>query len=177
MVGFIHQCPLIRFRGRSDLVADLVGEKLAEPFVRGLLLRSGRLRRLRPIFMMLVPIRAVPPRYRLYLQAESIAWLSPELEDLCDELQASLGENPYYRQAVGMGQLAPMELTILDPEGESAWQLFERHCLELGRKLGDIKPAALDRWAGWQEVFASLTRATATARTPSAIPTMPAGAQ
>jgi hypothetical protein len=65
-------------------------------------------------------------------------------------------ENPYYRHAAAAGQLAPAEVTALDPEGESAWLLYERRCLEDGQKCGNIKPTALDRRMGWPEVFACL---------------------
>src|SRR5262249_54105242 len=37
VVGFHHQCPLLRFLGKSDQISDLVGEKLAEPHVRTVL--------------------------------------------------------------------------------------------------------------------------------------------
>ena len=51
IVGFENQCPLLRFLGRADGGCDLVGEKLAEPHVRGVLDRlldgRGLRRRLR----------------------------------------------------------------------------------------------------------------------------------
>jgi len=39
IAGFLHQCPLLRFLGKADHISDLVGEKLAEPHVRGVLER------------------------------------------------------------------------------------------------------------------------------------------
>jgi hypothetical protein len=67
-------------------------------------------------------------------------------------------ENPYYRHAVAAGQLAPVEVTALDPAGNSAWRLYERRCLAEGQKCGSIKPTALDRRTGWPEVFTCLER-------------------
>ena len=73
-------------------------------------------------------------------------------------------ENPYYCHAVAVGQLAPTEISVLDPKGSSAWLLFERRCIEEGQKCGNIKPTALDSRAGWPEVFARLEGEPATSR-------------
>ncbi len=72
IVGFHHQCPLLRFLGKSDQISDLIGEKLAEMHVRTVLERLPVLSRLRPRFMMLVPAPGSPPCYRLYLQGPSL---------------------------------------------------------------------------------------------------------
>jgi hypothetical protein len=161
VVGHFHQCPLLRFCGKSDLISDLVGEKLAEPHVRSVLARVPTLRQLAPHFVLLVPVLEQRPRYRLYLQgpAPSAADLLPQL---CRQLQAGLEENPYYRHAVALGQLAPVEAVLLDPEAESAYTLFERRALERGQKSGNIKPAVLDSWTGWPQRFAPLVPLTAT---------------
>ena len=71
IVGFHHQCPLLRFLGKCDQISDLVGEKLAEPHVRAVLERLPVLSRLAPRFTLLVPALDRPPRYRLYLQGPS----------------------------------------------------------------------------------------------------------
>ncbi len=176
VVGFHHQCPLLRFLGKSDQVSDLVGEKLAEPHVRAVLEKLPALARLQPHFSLLVPALASPPRYRLYLQGPSIELCAQSLGQLCLELQAGLEENPYYRHAVAVGQLAPVEAGVLDPAGEPAWLVYERRGLELGQKTGDIKPLSLDPWTGWPDRFAPLLRlssaiaagnAPRTARTPA----------
>jgi hypothetical protein len=156
VVGFHRQCPLLRFVGRGDATSDLVGEKLAEPHVRAVLDRLAAARALRPRFALLVPVPGRPPRYRLYLQAPGLAAGSPLLGPLREGLEGGLGENPYYRHAVATGQLAPAEVAALDPSGDSAWLLYERRCLEEGQKCGNVKPTALDRRAGWPEVFARL---------------------
>lgn len=158
VVGFHRQCPLLQFLGKSDATSDLVGEKLAEPHVRALLNRLLAVLSLQPRFTLLVPILDRPARYRLYIQAPGIAGGSPLLVSLQKGLEDGLMENPYYRQAVAAGQLAPAEVTVLDPRGDSAWRLYERRCLAEGQKCGNIKPTALDRRTGWQEAFAHLER-------------------
>lgn len=159
VVGFLKQCPLLRFFGKSDLVSDMVGEKLAEPFVRAAIDRVWQARGIRPSFALLVPIRDTPPRYRLYVQG--VADL-----DLQTDVQAALEANPHYRYACGLGQLAPVEIAILD--GSDGWQRYERGCLARGQKLGNIKPVALDPRPGWETLFA------ASGHTQDACPASPA---
>ncbi|HEV8068084.1 MAG TPA: GH3 auxin-responsive promoter family protein [Planctomycetaceae bacterium] len=165
IVGFHHQCPLLKFLGKGDQISDLVGEKLAEQHVRVVFERMSSLRSLRPRFMLLVPVLGWPPRYHLYLQGPSVDDAAPLLPQICRELQARLEENPYYRHAVAAGQLAPVAASILEPEGESAWLVYERCSLERGQKSGDIKPLSLDRWTGWPERFAPLLRLTSAGTT------------
>lgn len=156
VVGFQQQCPLLRFLGKSDSTSDLVGEKLAEAHVRAVLDALFVAQSLQPRFALLVPIVERPARYRLYMQAPGITDGSPLLDRLRQGLEDGLKENPYYRHAVAAGQLAPAEVTALDPAGDSAWMRYERRCLAEGQKCGSIKPTALDRRTGWSEIFACL---------------------
>jgi hypothetical protein len=148
VVGRHHECPLLRFIGKADTTSDLVGEKLAEAHVRSVLDRVMRALSLQARFAMVVPVRDRPPRYRLYLQAAGVA-----LPSIRERLDEGLMENPYYRHAVTAGQLAPVEVVALDPDGDSAWLLYERRCLADGQKCGNIKPTALDRRMDWPAVF------------------------
>jgi hypothetical protein len=156
VVDFHQRCPLLRFLGKADASSDLVGEKLAEPHIRVVLDRLMAAQSLRPRFVLLVPVLAQPARYRLYIQAPGITGGSPLLGLLQKGLEDGLMENPYYRHAVAAGQLASAEVTALDPEGESAWLLYEQRCLAEGQRCGNIKPMALDPRAGWPEIFSCL---------------------
>lgn len=156
VVGFLNACPLLRFLGRGDRVSDFVGEKLADTHVRAALEESFAACQLNPSFAMLVPVPARPPRYRLYLQGQDLGPRSEALENLRRVLEAALSKNPYYRQAVALGQLGKVEIAVFPPEGTSAWLLYERGCLARGIKWGDIKPVALAPGTEWAEVFESL---------------------
>ena len=164
VVGHNHQCPLLRFLGKSDLVSDLVGEKLAEVHVRAVLNRLSSLAASDWQFKLLVPVLSQPPRYRLYLQGSD---RRTDCKSVLRELQTGLEENPYYRHAVAIGQLAPVEVMLLDPAKGSAWMIYERRCLENGQKAGNIKPVAMDRWTGWAERFAPLLLDPASGDTPA----------
>ena len=146
IVGFVEQCPLVRFLGKADLVSDLCGEKLAEPFVRAALERLWHKNNARPRFQLLVPVQGAPPRYRLYVQRvpEAGAWQG--------DLQAELEQNPHYRYAIGLGQLAAVEIRVLNDEVDG-WTLYEAGCVARGRKLGNIKPTAIDVRFGWEKDF------------------------
>jgi hypothetical protein len=126
--------------------------------------RIPTLQSLRPRFALLVPVLDRPPRYRLYVQGLPQAVARPLLDRIGDELQRGLEENPYYRHAVGLGQLGAVEVAALDPAGESGWLVYQRHRLAEGQKCGDIKPVALDRRTVWPERLGALTVASANGR-------------
>ena len=148
VVGFENQCPLIRFLGRADRVADLVGEKIDEAHVRDVLQRAFSACQMDPDFAMLVP-RSKPPGYQLLLQlapssdAESV-------ERLRRRVESGLTENPYYRHAIGIKQLAALVVTLLEPSTSGYWKKYEDLLPRAGQKAGDIKPTVLAP-ADWTE--------------------------
>jgi hypothetical protein len=149
VVGFADQAPLLKFIGKSERTSDLVGEKLAEPFVRSAIERVCENLRVKSTFALLAPGRESPPRYTLYLQAPNLGELNGRFSQAID---VALSSNPHYGYAVGIGQLAPASVHVV-PSSISAWEVYERRFLELGRKAGDIKPAFLDSWTGWGDLF------------------------
>lgn len=159
VVGFHHACPMVRFLGRSGGGSDLAGEKLSDAFVQRTLDQALRVCGVAARFALVVPVEGRPPHYRLYLQTEDAAPPRPVAQRLVDTLQTALAENPHYRYAVELGQLAPAELAVLDASGPAAWAVFEQRRIEQGQKPGDIKPTALDAWPGWPPRFAPLVRA------------------
>ncbi len=142
VVGFENQCPLIRFLGRFDKVADLVGEKLAEAHVRDVLQRAFKACQLNPTFAMLVP-RSKPAGYQLLLETSSQAPNSETVDRLRVHIESGLMENPYYRHAVEIKQLAPLVVALPEPSAPSYWKMYEQACLARGQKAGDIKPTVL----------------------------------
>jgi hypothetical protein len=162
VTGFEHQCPLVRLVGRADRVSDLVGEKLGEPHVQEVLNRVLAAHRLAPRFALVVPVPGDPPGYRLYLQG-NVEQLTARCHDVARDVEAALGGNPYYSQAVQLGQLRPLEVQVLEADFEQVWQVYERACLARGSKLGQIKPPVLDSWTGWCHEFSGCLRREAAA--------------
>lgn len=152
VTGFENQCPLMRLVGRSDRVSDLVGEKLGEPHVQEVLNRVFAAHRLAPRFAMVAPETGDAPCYRLYLQG-NFEQLTATQFDLAREVEEGLRSNPYYRSAVELGQLRPLEMQILQASFEQVWQTYEQVRAGRGSTLGQIKPSALDSWAGWREAL------------------------
>jgi hypothetical protein len=161
VVGTFRQCPLVRFVGRLGAASDLVGEKLAEPFVRQAIEAVFEKHYLRPRFMLLAPSATSPAGYRLYVQLEREAAIDER--QLAGDVERSLRANPHYEYAVRLGQLASVRVVVLDAHGESAWSVYERTCVSLGQKLGNIKPTVLDARCDWETVFAPLVVANADA--------------
>lgn len=153
VAGFLNQCPLLRFLGKADRVSDLVGEKLAEAHVSAVFARTFSALGFAPRFALLAPAAGRKAHYRLYVQFEGPRVALPAV--LQAEVEIGLRENPYYDYAVGMGQLAPVEIVPLRCI-ESAWRVYEQHYLARGQQAGAIKPAALDAWTGWADEFRRL---------------------
>jgi len=163
VVGFLNECPLLRFVGKSDCTSDLVGEKLAEPHVQAVVQRALGERRLRPQFVLLVPVEGRPPHYRLYLQDRGAQPDRSAQDDLAAALERGLGENPHYAYARRLGQLGPAEVTTLDPAGVPGWEVYRRRLLARGIRAGDVKPLVLAPGSGWPQTFQDATDARAAA--------------
>ncbi len=115
VVGFLRECPLIRFRGKLDRTSDLVGEKLSEVHVQAAVTHVLSKYRIHATFALLAPMEGQPPHYRLFLQCGS-SRPEPLLERLRSALDAELAKNPHYRYAIGLGQLAPADVQWLSAE-------------------------------------------------------------
>ncbi len=169
VAGIAGNCPLLRFMCRGDRVSDLVGEKLAEPHVRAVLDAACQACGDAPRFAMLAPADNEPAGYQLFLQLRASESAPTRIDAIQQAVELGLGENPHYRYAVGIGQLAPVEIVLLDPAAQSAWSIYEKVCLACGQKVGNIKPVALATGSGWQAAFRPLearSRAPATADRP-----------
>lgn len=159
VVGFHNQCPVLRFVGRAGRVSDLVGEKLDETHVREILDRVFVECGIAPSFSMMVPVDNGVRCYRLYLQGVHLSAMQKQALEA--RLEANLGDNPYYRHAVQLRQLASLQVKLLSANADSAWSVYERECVAQGQRLGDIKPTVMHGWTGWSEKFDRLTETSA----------------
>ena len=121
--------PVLEFVGRGELTSDLVGEKLAEPFVERCLEDIAG-------FRMVVPA-AGGDGYVLLVERGARADVARVERRLCG--------NPQYAYARRLGQLAPLRLAEVG-------KLFDRYVdsqLRKGQRLGDVKPVALRAERDW----------------------------
>ena len=162
--GRVRRTPSIGFIGKDDRISDLFGEKLSDGFVAGVLARlfdGGPA----PRFAMLAPAPAEPARdpgeasgatrepgnpatdglaYTLFVEIDR------DVSELAARLERELRRNPHYAWCVDLGQLRPARVVRVGPHADRA---YVDACLARGSRLGDIKPAALDRRTDWHTVF------------------------
>ena len=144
--GFVRKTPSLRFLGKQDCVSDLCGEKLNETFVARALDEVCERLGMAPRSALVAPdLSGVPPAYTLYLEID--AQPPAALSRLLDEHFAT---NPHYGYCRMLGQLAPVRLFhVTGP----MFPAYVERCRELGQRVGDIKPLALSKRAGWSDVF------------------------
>ena len=95
---------------------------------------------------MLAPHRLEPAvRYELYVHVD------PHPADGFDaRLDQALCDNPHYRLCRELGQLDAAVVVAVGPDAQSR---FLDRLRAQGRRLGDIKPAALSDQEGWRATF------------------------
>jgi hypothetical protein len=128
VTGLLGATPTLRFLGREGRVSDTVGEKLAEPFVAGVLQALAV-----QGFALLAP---EGPGYVLFAERPP----TPEA------LEAALAANPHYAWAVSLGQLAPVRVVRV---GAGAGARYATERAARGMRLGDVKPSVLELTGGW----------------------------
>ena len=121
--------PALRFAGRGDATCDLVGEKLEDGFVAGILATL-------PCPAVLMPADE-PPGYILVSS-------DPLDTEILSRIEAQLSANPQYAHARRIGQLAPLRIRHRPNLAAD----MTRAALAAGRRMGDVKPVALMRQAG-----------------------------
>ena len=127
--------PQLRFLGRTGMVCDLVGEKLSEKSVADALAGARGF----------LAADSAAPGYELWL----------EETDLAPGVLGSLRENPYFRQALDLGQLEPVRSMPL----REGWATVLSVALakRQGCRIGDVKlpvllkqehPGEVAEWLG-----------------------------
>jgi hypothetical protein len=153
VTGFYAQVPLLKFIGKADRVSDYFGEKLNEQFVANVLTHLFEKHRLTPLFSMLAPDDTPPFHYTLYLELPDHATMRPPDYSnmrLSDSLDSLLRQNFHYDYCRKLGQLSPAQVTLVRRGAET----YIAACQARGQKLGDIKPAVLQKSTGWGKYFA-----------------------
>ncbi len=145
VTGFYHQVPCLKFIGKGDRVSDYFGEKLNEQFVTNVLERLFEKHQITPVFAMLAPDETGDFHYVLFIE------LRDELPNyLIAELDSALRENFHYDYCRRLGQLGEAHILQVTRGAE----MYIRACHSRGQRLGDIKPAILQKTTGWEEWFA-----------------------
>ena len=153
VVGFERGCPLIRFVGREDSVVDLRGEKLNDRFVSERVRRVLERRGLDAVFWLIAPCRDgnADLSYALFLELE-LPTARCAFAGLSDEVDRELRGAYHYDYCRRLGQLGPCRIFQIET-GANARSLYLSRRAELGQRLGDVKPAAVDAFDRWPDVL------------------------
>ena len=115
VTGFYKKTPCLRFIGRKDQQSDLVGEKLSEHQV----LESFKIlkNKIEISLAFLYPTqRETKVGYTLFIENNTDDHGSEECwRNITEDFEKSLYQNPYYQQAVNIGQLEPLKVSFLSP--------------------------------------------------------------
>jgi hypothetical protein len=135
VTGFENECPLLRFVGKQDHVADHFGEKVSEEQVRAAL--AGASAR----FLL---VACEGDAYTLHVEAPEAS--DEELLALGARLEGGLQENVHYRYCRSLGQLDAVRVFRVTARGhECRLAAHQRR----GRRMGGTKPTLLERDGGW----------------------------
>jgi len=153
VTGFIGRAPTLRFIAKDGAVSDLFGEKLHADHVQRSIEDVFSIYSIEPSFFLLAPVKKADGRvsYGLFLDAASIT--TEQIEFLRDALEERLSENFHYAHCRNMGQLGALQLFHIDRSSCIPEEIFVAEMQRRGLKLGDIKPAILDRETGWEQCF------------------------
>jgi hypothetical protein len=134
-IGHDGDIPYLRFVGRAGRTSDMVGEKLTETFVSGILSDLN--------IAGCVAACDQPTGYILHVDSA----MTVETTALARQVEQRLCENPQYAHALRMGQLAPLRVAT---GAELPTDAIAKG-IASGRRMGDVKPLALIPLSGMEE--------------------------
>lgn len=155
VTGRVERTPSLRFLGRGGSTSDCCGEKLSDAFVAGVL--GALLPHAR--FVLLAP-ETLGSSWRYVLFADDAS--APA--ELAARLDARLHQNPHYALCRRLGQLAPPVSVRVNGD---AFARFAAAETARGRRLGDLKPAALSPRLDWRTHLEVASGSADTASTPA----------
>lgn len=131
--GFQHSVPFLTFMGRGTAVSDMVGEKLSESSLHELFASLVARYPLKSLFLRAIRPNEHQGAYLLLVDASAHL----PLQGILHEVEQHLCQNPYYQQALHIGQLLPLSVQEVSPGFSDT--LFERYQQARCIKDGDVK--------------------------------------
>lgn len=153
VVGFKDQCPLLRFVGRNNNISDLFGEKLNERHVSEVVAGAFRKHTITPSFFIVAPERTgnqEPPNYTLFIEFKGPF----DAKLISDELDEQLQTNYHYKYSRKLGQLGKPQVFLVESDRDNtASDIYLKESQSQGKKIGNVKPSALNSQIGWSKRF------------------------
>ncbi|MCQ3032631.1 GH3 auxin-responsive promoter family protein [Pseudomonas syringae] len=136
VVGKQGDTPRVEFVGRSASACDLVGEKLDEQLVEGVLAQCID----STDSACLIPdSRNTPPHYVALVSTSSAI----PCEVLANDIDTALQSSFHYGHARTLGQLGPVRVRLVSGGAQQLAALLQRAAEATGIRAGDVKPRAL----------------------------------
>ncbi|MCP5105030.1 MAG: GH3 auxin-responsive promoter family protein [bacterium] len=141
--------PLLKFEGRED-VCDIVGEKLSYGHVQRVVEGALEKHNIKAEFIMVAPsLQPIGCHYTVFLETKNKPG-EDKLNAFGGDIESGLAENFHYDYAKKLEQIHPLKFFLIENSGIKT---FFNRCTECGQKIGDIKPALLDKRTGWENHF------------------------
>ena len=139
VTGYIGSTPTMVFIGRKSRISDIVGEKLSEIHCIELINKITSHYKNNGLFIS--PIKNVDNKYyyALYILRDNLN--NDEMISIKKLAVSLLNKNPYYKQAVSMGQLDDFRVVNLD--NRTFNNIIDNYFIKSQVRLGDRKPPAL----------------------------------
>ncbi len=141
--GYFEDLPILEFRGKTDIVSDLAGEKLHEAHVQQVLGTIFKETGIIPGVFFLAPTQKQGKYgYCLYLQTETPF----DMPALALKLEEGLCQNFHYQHCRNLQQLLPATVKILS--GSEAASALEQMFSD--KKMGTTKFSVLRKEKDWE---------------------------
>lgn len=153
VIGFKDKCPLVRFVGRNNNISDLFGEKLNEYHVASAIESVLDNYKIKSTFFILAPEGEIDEgiSYTLFLES---AKSSQKLKEVAETLDGRLQSNYHYKYCRKLGQLGKLRIfSISSDKNKKASDVYLEESQAAGKKIGNVKPAALSSKTGWSGKF------------------------
>ncbi|MDX2250296.1 MAG: GH3 auxin-responsive promoter family protein [Bacteroidia bacterium] len=142
VTGFFRSNPSLIFIGRTNRRSDLVGEKMSEHHVLLALNFIPNLMLTRINCLFVCPSNNQGSfQYNLFISFKNNDYAHSDLQKVKEVVESGLEENPYYAQALRLGQLKPLKVRPLKEEESFALKEFLKNRNKI--KDGDFKMPAL----------------------------------
>jgi hypothetical protein len=149
--GYLGECPLVQFVGREQYVSDWFGEKLTDAHVTQVMRQAFGDLGMTPDFSMVACEVESSPGYVLFLESDDAG---EKVQRAAAQIEAGLRANFHYDCARRLGQLACLRAVRV----KNGAALYLEEAARKGRKMGGVKPPALDRDCGWSKILAPAER-------------------
>ena len=139
VTGYIRSTPTMVFIGKKSRISDIVGEKLSETHCVELINKITSVFKNNGLFIS--PFKNVENKYYYALYISGDNFNTNDLISIKNLAVSVLNKNPYFKQAVSIGQLDDFRIVNIDDITFN--NIIDNYFIKYKVKHGDRKPPAL----------------------------------